>query len=199
MTRWKLTIRFTSDWHAGSGRTSGADLDSLVALEGGLPYVSGRHLRGLLRHSMRRLEALGAIEPTNDGPMSDRLFGRGAGTTSVDPVETRFETTKGRLRVGAARLPEDWRAFARTPDGAESCALLRRGLHSTSLEAGVVKQRTLRSLEVAVPMTLAAELSGELEPQDLAALALSARTIPRLGGHRTRGLGRCDIALQEET
>jgi CRISPR/Cas system CSM-associated protein Csm3 (group 7 of RAMP superfamily) len=45
-----LTIDIRGYWHSGTGRGSGSHLDALVdTAHDGLPYLSGRHIKGLLR------------------------------------------------------------------------------------------------------------------------------------------------------
>ena len=43
----KYKVEFYSDWHCGSGLSSGSDIDSLVIKdEDGLPFVPGKTLKG---------------------------------------------------------------------------------------------------------------------------------------------------------
>ena len=46
----KYKITFLSDWHAGSGLSSGADADEVVIKDdNNLPYLPGKTIKGLLK------------------------------------------------------------------------------------------------------------------------------------------------------
>jgi CRISPR/Cas system CMR subunit Cmr4 (Cas7 group RAMP superfamily) len=52
MSTLKYKIEFLSDWHCGSGLSSGSDLDSLcIKDELNLPFVPGKTLKGLLHEA----------------------------------------------------------------------------------------------------------------------------------------------------
>lgn len=188
-----LMIEFQGYWHMGSGKSSGADLDAVVRLEDGLPMVPGSHLRGILRHALLELEEHGHAPED----CTRRLFGSGVHAPDARVGLTRFETTQGQVAVGDATLGEQWTAYARTRAGKSAVAHLRRALHSTSLEEGLARSKTLRSVEVAVPMTLRAQVAfGDASDEDREALKLAARFVRGLGANRTRGLG--DVELRWE-
>src|SRR5690606_24392052 len=54
--RW-IELELLSPWHVSSGRGRGASADlTVVRSSGGLPYLPGRALRGLLREAVVRAE-----------------------------------------------------------------------------------------------------------------------------------------------
>lgn len=195
--RYVLTVDVAGFWHSGTGRESGAGADALVARdEMGLPYLPGRHVKGLLRHALRLLESCdGAVEPGT----CDRLLGKGAVGASDRPALSRYGTETGRLRFGSARLPKEWRDFAAHAEGRAQVRHLVRTIDTTALDEGVVASRTLRSIEVAVPMCLMADVRADprLTEDDLRALRLAAGVVRRVGKHRTRGLGRARMSIEE--
>ncbi|MDD2650440.1 MAG: RAMP superfamily CRISPR-associated protein, partial [Candidatus Cloacimonetes bacterium] len=45
-------VKFLSDWHCGSGLTSGSDVDALVIKDqNNLPIIPGKTIKGLLREA----------------------------------------------------------------------------------------------------------------------------------------------------
>lgn len=206
MRRLRVTVDIRSYWHAGTGRASGATLDAVVERDpDGLPVLPGRTLKGLLRHALRQASLLGHVPPER----VDALFGLGAAEVNADGEEvpsdsakaaaTRYETRPGKLRVGSARLPDEWRAFARTATGQEAIGALFQVSRSTRLEEGVASDHTLRAVEVAVPMVLEAEveiIDGELDAAELADLQIAAGLIRRIGKQRSRGLGRSRVTVE---
>ena len=196
MRHLKLEIAFSDYWHCGSGRGGTGSVDAAVVRDStdGLPIVPGRHIKGLVRHALRDLSELGHIPPE----ATTVLCGRGAGDGLPSDAKTRFETEPGLLRVGTACLPEVWRETLGGRDRARvERELLFRLQHSTAISDGTAKKRSLRSTEVVVPLTLTASLSGPLSEQQVSWLRLATKLIRRLGAHRTRGLGRAELALSE--
>jgi hypothetical protein len=60
---------------------------------------------------------------------------------------------------------------------------------------GLVQDKTLRSIELCVPMTLYARLTGELTADELTSLDRALKLIRAVGGQTTRGLGRAQLSL----
>ena len=177
----------------------------------GLPYLPGRHIKGLLRHAfllLRSQDHLGDVgsEAGEEADVVARLFGRGAGpiASHADPnsaARTRFGTTEALLRFGSARLPNAWSAYAQTEPGVEATKQLVRLLNTTAIgEKEVVRARTLRSIEIAVPMKLAATVTAgrALRDDELRWVQTACGLVRRVGRHRTRGLGRATITFGPE-
>ena len=49
----EYTITFLSDWHAGSGLSSGAEADAVVIKDSNnLPYLPGKTIKGLVKDAL---------------------------------------------------------------------------------------------------------------------------------------------------
>ncbi len=195
MTAVELTIDIRSYWHAGGGRGAGAVLDAVVHRDpDGLPVLPGRHLKGLLRDALRRAEAWGWEGFETD--VTRRLFG---GLVETDG--TRY-SEPGTLRVSDATLPAPLVRWLAGP-GREHQPALFRGLYATAVEheSGTARDKTLRGVEVTVPLALTARVEpipGRVPPDDWPRLI--ERVLPlveAVGAHRSRGLGRAVLRLAE--
>ncbi|MDI7268307.1 MAG: hypothetical protein QME96_09965 [Myxococcota bacterium] len=207
----KRLVRFEIHgyWHAGTGRGAGPELGAVVArTPEGLPFVPGRTVKGLLRAAMELAEKAGAVP----GGSAEHWFGtplpppKGSaeGERERTLEEMRFRTESGALVVDSAVLGKGdaaatWRAWAASHP-AEVEALFRSFASTRIDESGVAAEHTLRAIEVAVPMTLLASVSGPSEPFEevtwLDALAKSVPLIDGLGSHRNRGLGRVTVTVE---
>ena len=201
----QLTIDIASYWHAGTGRTSGSHVDRLVdKTSDGLPYLNGRHNKGLIRDAVSRADSWGwfndlAPIQTEGQPLTDWLFGS---RPDGDNDETRFETTSGQLLISNATLTK---FEAHTLTRAENAALrknLYRHIFSTAIEhaTGTAKEHSLRGIEVTVPLTLTAEvecLDSQQAELVFAYLDRAISLIDHVGGMRNRGLGRATLSLKD--
>ncbi|MGY4878180.1 RAMP superfamily CRISPR-associated protein [Vreelandella aquamarina] len=209
MTAWHLTVELHHYWHAGSGSSSGTHLDALCERDNhGLPFLSGRHLKGLLRHAVQRAEQWQWLDniPLPAGPQPDwetMLFGTRSQTAQ------RFHTLPGLLMVDNARLPASEKAWLEQHPAYK--AYLFEEIYSTAInENGTAVAKSLRGMEAALPMTLTALVNVELtalDPehrrQQQAAIStdmsvLLKRVLPLIdsvGGNRTRGLGEAVLSL----
>lgn len=209
MTTWQLKVELHHYWHAGSGSSSGTHLDALCERDNnGLPFLSGRHLKGLLRHAVQRAEQWQWLDdiPLPDGPQPDwesMLFGTRSQTAQ------RFHTLPGLLMVDDARLAESEKAWLEHNPVYK--AYLFEEIYSTAInQDGTALAKSLRGIEVALPVTLTGLVSVEptaLESahcqQQQAAMAVDLspvleRVLPLIdsvGGNRTRGLGEAVLSL----
>jgi len=196
-----VEITLYSYWHAGSGEGRSADADALVLKDrDGLPWLPGRTLKGLLRDAVRSCEDVGAV------PSGAAAFLFGRETREGEPDGS----VPGRLRVGNAVLSEEVRA-------AIACSEEKAGLYdtfaSTRIDAeGIAEDKTLRTIELTVPVTLWAEVSllapdvaksgapddgsEGLAEEWFSVLEKSCGVLRRLGSGRNRGLGRCACRLK---
>lgn len=196
-----ITIDIGSYWHPGSGRGSGSHLDALVDKDAdGLPFVSGRMLKGLLRDAVNRLEQWGRL---NGGGHVENLFGsRGFKQDGQESVP-RNKTEPGKIRVGDAQLPEELRRWLAYKDHREERSQLYHEVFSTAInvESGAAEQHSLRGMQVVIPMQLEAQLewidagdSGNWTEIIKEALPL----IRAVGGGRSRGYGRAVLEVKPE-
>ncbi len=197
----RATLRFEilSYWHAGTGRGSGAQGNAVVQRDrSGLPYLPGRTVKGLVRSAA----AIGLEAKLLSRDEAERWFGSRLlddGSDRVQKLEQiRFRTKQGSLRFSSATLGRRWEDWARTSDDCPRAleplfAILAR----TAIDdRGVASKRSLRTIEVTVPMTLEATAEGPdgRWPTVLAEIAPFLRT---LGSERNRGLGRVQMTVEE--
>jgi len=198
-----------SYWHAGTGRGAGPELDAVVFRSAaGLPMLPGRTVRGLLRDGLEQAERFGVLPAPSwaaKGPVH-WCFGPKEPLRGTDePREDfRFVTEPGCLRVESAVLGETpqrteaWERWASAPDNRAKVEHLFRPLASTKVdEHGIAEDKTLRAIEVAVPMKLTSLVTGPEGQEWPALLRTGARFIRGLGSHRHRGLGRVAVSVSE--
>lgn len=201
MTVRYLHCRFLSYWHPGTGGGLGARLDARARTLNGLPVLPGRTLKGVLRDAAGRAEALGWFNdlPAIGGRWTDVLFGRAA---------TEGSSVPGILRFGSAELDAATMcAYRALPADGQVLAArgMRSALHQTAIDAnGVAVEGSLRGIEVFVPMPLVAPIEwiGTPEhPEPALAFTILTRSfalVEGLGAHRTRGLGRVELSLEDK-
>ncbi len=204
-----LELQLHSYWHAGSGLGSATGVDAQVSrTPGGLPYLPGRSLKGILREAVEQAAALGWADASDADIAS--WFGTGllasSGAGGGEPIdqleEARFTSRPGSLRIGSARIGRGdeagrWERWAAWPGHHVDRDLLFSELASTALnDEGTARPATLRLIEVAAPLSLHATIAGP--PDALAAIAVALPLVRSIGAHRTRGLGRVTLRMGEE-
>lgn len=171
-------LTFYSNWHCGSGLSSGADTDALVVKNTyGLPFVPGKTIKGLVREAAELLMDLKQIDKSG----LDKTFGTEGGSVS---------TNEGTAFFSNAELPESEAGQIRNHNLQE---YLFTNIASTAIDGnGITVKGSLRKAEVTVPCTLEGVICDV--PDEMAEIICDAlRMIKRLGQNRTRGLGRCDF------
>lgn len=209
---------------SGRGEGPEADEVPLLTPEG-LPFVPGRTLRGLIRSAIeflgridpagcpreRIVALLGSAPDGADLWVSDRDQADLDMEASLEA--SRFKNRAGSLRVGSAtlgRTPSEkaaWREWARSAmpatDGTDTLTVreqvlphLRTRLSFTKLGAGgVAESKTLRTVEVVIPLTLHAYLEAPPDGFELVGRALPY--IRGLGSMRNRGFGRMSARWED--
>jgi hypothetical protein len=200
MQSYRLRLTLLSDATFGRGDGVAGLVDAEVQHdEGGLPFLAGRTLKGLL--GAECAEIVGALQRAKPDQaarwqaVGDRLFGRSGAALGGEAI----------LRVGAARLPDDLRlallADVRngrlTPvDILETVTALRR--QTAMDEWGVPKENSLRTMRVILRNTIfwaSLEFTSDPQNDDLALLAASVKALRRAGTGRNRGRGRLSAEL----
>ncbi len=210
-----LAFNLLTWWHPGTGRGDGVTADAVVrkGKEDKLPFLPGRTVKGLVREACR----VGAAAGVLDSATLEDLFGTGPPKQGESPEhnefkrvraleQARFGTKKGDLRFSSAHLgatrneQDDWSSWARWRDREDESRVtpeLYGYVSQTAIcrDTGIAKDQTLRTIEVVVPMTLHAFITGSnATPWD--AIDESVRLFLRtLGSHRNRGFGRVDAHL----
>jgi len=192
-----IKIALQSFWHAGSGQGSANYLDAISQTDtGGLPFLPGRNLRGLLRHTMEAVERWGHVEKG----MAYRLFG-GWHPDQILQERTRFNSQEGVLIVESAHLPEAVRRWLLTgPEKEGYRQVLFQPLFSTAVDpdSGTARDGSLRGLQAVIPLTLTAPLLYRGPPCGWRqAITTILPLIRAVGGHRNRGLGRAVLTLED--
>lgn len=195
MPRFQICFSFLSPWHMGSGFGEGAHLDALpVKSAAGLPYLPGRSIKGLFREAVLLAEECGQAPAGS----TSRLFG------SRDDELSRYDSTPGILCFTSATMGNDMELWAAETAGneqanAKAVQQLFAPLASTCIDAdGLAHDKTLRKVEVAVPVELTAYVDCPADAADSSEiLRTAARLIRTAGSHRHRGLGRVSVALAE--
>ncbi len=187
-----LTVSIHDYWHCGSGRGEGSRLDAQVDRDAnGLPYVPGRTLKGLFREALRTLEALNAL-PENT---ANRLLGHAA-----SDKQTRHDSNPGLLAISDARLPAELSNWLAGREGQKHLPSLFNVHYSTAIDplTGAAQDKSLRGMEVAIPLDLECTVSGPEEVAWVESLAATFPLIRAVGGHRQRGYGRCTLAWRNK-
>ena len=213
-TKVQLDIDISSYWHPGTGKGSGSHLDALVERDRfGLPFISGRMLKGLCRDAVNRMESWGRLDTFTQGDKSltESLFGSSSyntrnktknGKKNETENLARDYTESGVIRFSDATFPEDMQVWLSYKDQRESRQQLFRDFYSTAIQysTGVAKKNSLRGMEMVVPVSLSStidwigsETDHEKDWQEI--LSLCIPLIRAVGGHRTRGFGRAELRL----
>jgi len=185
----EIKIEILSYWHAGSGSGRGGDVDAIVLKDrGGLPYLPGRTIKGLLREGMQSCEDVGQISAKR----TNELFGKPA------KVGSNVGSIPGLLTFDDAVMSKEERLYLTQ----EGCEQLREALFdrfaSTKLDKkGMADDHSLRAIELCVPLTLTAVVTGPDDNLWLEELKNASSLVRALGSHRNRGLGRCRISFIE--
>lgn len=164
----KYSITFYDFWHLSSGTAAGPSVDSLVVKDNnGLPYVPGKTIKGLVREMIEIL----------DISKVKKIFG-----DEGSAIANSYFSN--------ATLDEDTRAYLL------SNSLYKQHLFykvtSTQIgENGIAKGKSLREIEVVVPLVL----SGVIECDDEEIISKALSMIKQMGLNRNRGLGRCKMEI----
>lgn len=198
MTRAEITFDILSYWHAGSGSGQGADLDAVVVKSpGGVPYLPGKTVKGLCREAMETLADLERVDARQvlawfGGNAPEPLVG-GERPEQV-PSAGRYATQSGALRFSNA-VPDIDDEWARANPSAIS--VLYAELAATKIaDNGLADNKTLRKIEVAIPLTLTATVEADDDNGWVKKLEEAAPLIRALGSHRRRGLGRVNVTVK---
>jgi len=184
-----IEVDIRSYWRAGTGGGEVGGIDALCAVDhDGLPYLPGKHLKGLLRDALNQAISFGHVNPE----ATKVLFGERGFENSAGDLIPFSRAGKGCLRVDSAHLSaaDRWTIIG-AAERDKLIPQLFRTIQSTAIDenSGAAKAESLRLEQVAVPLRLEFEVtgpSGDWEQSLKAALPL----IRAVGQKRTRGLGR---------
>lgn len=178
-------IKFYSLWNCGSGESKGSDHDSAVIRNhDGLPFIPGKTIKGILLDAM--LDYKGIDMP--DAEISE-VFGKEPSLVKNHENDYGIE---GCAYFSNANLPS---CVADELNKNKSLVpFLFQRIASTSIENGVAKDKTLRTIEVTLPMTLYGEVDG-IPNNFKSTIKEALGMVKRLGIGRNRGMGRCSLEI----
>lgn len=190
MTTLKYQIDFFSDWHCGSGLSSGADIDVLVIKDNNnLPFIPGKTIKGLVREAAEEIQRLSGKK---DEEMIKQIFGY----FEKDVSEKEIEAVKGECFFTNAILDEN---LANGVLENDMMKFFYRTISSTQIDAeGVAEKHSLRKMQVTIPCTLKGEIL-DVPKKFESDIEIALQFVKRLGQNRNRGLGRCTIRVIKET
>lgn len=202
-----ITLQSSASLGRGDGVAGLVD-DEIKHDRMGLPYLSGKTLKGLLvAQCAEVLDSLYKVVPAQSyaawEAAAERLFGNPEQPHS-EPGKLRFEnaTLPPDLR---ARVAEEYHNLApkdRGPFRADMLAAVTSLRRQTAMDArtGAPLRNTLRTVRVVIrstPFLARIEASADLDAQEKALLDACTYVLRRLGSHRNRGLGAIHTVLYE--
>jgi hypothetical protein len=190
-TERRLVVQINAYWITATGRGGAQDSATRVDRHG-LPFLPGRHLRGLIRDAVTMLSQW---DPSIGSDAATRLFGswgRHSGNNREGVLEVRNATLPPRIAEPIRKEPRLRNALFEV-------------IYATAIapESGTAKNRSLRSMRVAVPMTLVGTIawrdgtSGQPAPnRDWDSIEAALPYVMAVGAHRNRGLGAAVLWLE---
>ncbi len=198
-TKFTLKFELHGFWHVSTGRGEGAILDMLTHRDtDGLPCLPGRSVKGLLRDAVCRAEAWGYL----DSGTTEDWFGTLSNLQESEQQVSYLDTEAGCLLVSDAVLEPEMRNYLRYEkqnDSKYAQTLLDGFFHplaATKMRDGVAQDKSLRSMEVVIPLDLYAELCAPAD-WNCELLQKCLPLIRAAGGGNNRGLGRVTVSLEE--
>lgn len=186
----KYNLKLLSDWHCSSGLSSGANADlCLIKDDNGLPFVPGRTIKGLLKDALYEMADI----QTEYKGLCDKYFGVEVDNETKEKTDTK-DSIRGKAHFSSAYLPSK-----EQEDLLNSPALipfLFRNISQTKIdENGIAKSKSLRTIEVCMPLELEGEIAN-VEQEDVQQIEAALKWTRRLGMNRNRGLGRCQFIVK---
>ncbi len=195
-------IKFHSEWHAGSGLTSGSDLDALVVKDtDGLPFVPGKTLKGLFQEAA--FELFGESFKAEYDKLPKGQSDKNTLEHFIPKVFGFFDEKKvkeSKLHVKGTAFFSNAVLSASLQKEAKDCGVVDyfyRDITSTAIrDNGIAEKGSLRRMQTVIPCELVATISKVDEKYE-ADLIKCLKYIKRLGQNRNRGLGRCTLEVVE--
>ncbi len=185
MAEIHYTITLFSDWHCGSGQSSGPDSDKLVKKDKyGLPIIPGRTIKGLLK------EAAYDLFKDTDGFSEFVKSCFGSKSDSKDPV------SKNVFHYSNANLPAIEINYLKGKPNEISKLYRNIPFNRIMEETGTTDENSLHSMQVTIPLTLNGKIMN-IPKAYLSQIEACMKMIKRLGNKRNRGFGRCRFFVDE--
>jgi CRISPR/Cas system CSM-associated protein Csm3 (group 7 of RAMP superfamily) len=176
-------ITFLSDWHVGSGLGAGAETDAEILKNiDGLPYIPGKTIKGLIKDACNDIADINEAKISKD--VMTEIFGNYVGNSDKSESGSAF--------FGNATICID-----------ESNEIIENNLQdflfknisSTAIneKTGIASSKSLRSMEVCMPIILQGSIEIDEKHQEV--IKLASKWVRHIGVNRNRGLGRCTISI----
>jgi len=180
-------IDFFTDWHCGSGLSTGADLDALVVKDKNkLPFIPGKTIKGLVREAVEELSRLSENQHIDEIKKAFGFFKK-------DKNNCEIEAIKGECFFTNASIPQ---VLANAIIHEKTEKYFFRTISSTKInDNGVAEEHSLRKIQVTIPCCLEGEILHIPDENTVKILTDGLQFIKRLGLNRNRGLGRCKIKV----
>lgn len=179
-------ITFFSEWHCGSGLSSGFGVGQIVIRNReGLPFIPGRTLKGLLRDAAESLTDLSRNDKSSWTTFTNTVFGTREGAAEKNYFPSICFFSDG-------QIDKDIQQYLYNHD--ELKKFLFRETASTAIDTnGTALKSSLRVKETVIPLVIKAEIINFPDIDDSFNDKLSScmKWVKRLGVNRNRGLGRC--------
>ncbi|MBD3807159.1 MAG: CRISPR-associated protein [Epsilonproteobacteria bacterium] len=189
--RYELT--FYDYWHLSSGLSAGARLDSTVVKDSdSLPYAPAKTIKGLVREMAELSGDCAFVNSCFGGSSNDGKNGQ-----PKDPCyDEQAKNIQGVCYFSNATLEEDTKNQIISNKLQEN---LYDIIASTKInEHGVAEDKSLREIEVVIPVTLRGEIKDIPDQVSYEKMEQALKKIKRMGLNRTRGLGRCEFKISKE-
>lgn len=184
-------IEFFSNWHLGSGLAISADVDAATLKDDqGLPYVPGKTLKGILKDAASLL-AENAYKGI-DKAFVDRIFG--INDKDADAQESSLEHYQAQAYFSNAYLSEQLANWLTNENVGNQTKLFQR-YSSTAIdqETGIAVDKSLRTMEVCIPVSLYGTIDNLQSEEDVEKMKLVLVAVKKMGQNRHRGLGRLEL------
>ncbi|MDX9978147.1 MAG: RAMP superfamily CRISPR-associated protein [Candidatus Cloacimonadales bacterium] len=184
-------VKFLSDWHCGSGLTSGSDVDALVIKDqNNLPIIPGKTIKGLLREAAETIVKLQDNKDEWESFITEVFGKRSESGKSKKSIASNCYFSNVVL---SANLQEKL-----IEEKASLIPNLYRKIASTKIDKhGIAAEKSLRKIEVTIPLILYGKISNIKEEHKQLILQCT-KYVKRLGTARNRGFGACIISEERE-
>ena len=212
-----LTVNFLAYWFIGTGSESGAYSDLLTLKDPkGFPYVPGKSLKGVFREAFRVAACSGWFDnlctEEESGKRNEFMENLIQNVFGSDGTRDNIEElhAEGLIHFSNAELPSELR---KTVSGSDQTNYLFSTVRSTAVDrdTGTADEKSLRTIEVALPMHLHSEVTFDIPESGRSGSVLSeqqfnelvdkfeavAGLVTEMGGKRRRGFGRCLWDMKE--
>ncbi len=183
----EYSVEMLSDWHVGSGLDSGPAADAVVLKDDdGLPYIPGKTMKGLIR------DALADILSVSGNLVNEKVVIKIFG---VEATSKKNYSQPGTAFFSDVTIPSQEKQ--EVIKNSLSSFLFRR-ISSTKINKnGVAEPKSLRTMEVTIPLKLTGFIliDDNTAEEEIKVLQMAFKWVRSLGMNRNRGLGRCKISV----